>query len=145
VNLKVKKTLSAGLKPIICIGETLEERNGGILENVLTTQIKGAYQDLSADDALKTVIAYEPVWAIGTGVVATDEQAQDTQAFVRSVMKNIYGESVSEAVRIQYGGSMKPDNAKGLLGQKDIDGGLIGGAALKSDSFFAIIAAAEAQ
>lgn len=145
VNLKVKKTLSAGLKPIICIGETLEQRNGGTLESVLNTQIKGAYKDIPTDEALKTVIAYEPVWAIGTGVVATDEQAQETQAFVRSVVKGIYGELVAEAITIQYGGSMKPDNAHGLLAQKDIDGGLIGGAALKSDAFFAIIAAAEAQ
>ncbi|OIP53434.1 MAG: triose-phosphate isomerase [Fibrobacteres bacterium CG2_30_45_31] len=145
VNLKVKKTLSAGLKPIICIGETLEQRNGGHLESVLRTQIVGAYKDISVEDALKSVLAYEPVWAIGTGVVATDEQAQDTQAFVRSVVKEIYGEKVSEALRIQYGGSMKPDNAAGLLAQKDIDGGLIGGAALKPDTFFAIIAAAEAR
>lgn len=145
VNLKVKKTLSAGLTPIICIGETLDERNGGNLESVLSAQIKGAYQDISKEEALNTVIAYEPVWAIGTGVVATDEQAQDTQAFVRSVLQDIYGEEVANALRIQYGGSMKPDNAAGLLGQKDIDGGLIGGAALKADSFFAIISAAEAQ
>lgn len=143
VNLKAKKVLSAGLKPIICIGETLEERQGGQLESVLTAQIKGAYADLSETDALNTVIAYEPVWAIGTGVTATDEQAQETQAFCRSVVKAIYGEKVSESLRIQYGGSMKPDNAKGLLNQKDIDGGLIGGAALKADSFFGIIAPAE--
>ena len=143
VNLKAKKVLSAGLKPIVCIGETLEERQGGKLESVLTTQIKGAYAGLSEADALNSVIAYEPVWAIGTGVTATDEQAQETQAFCRSVVKSIYGEKVSEALRIQYGGSMKPDNAKGLLGQKDIDGGLIGGAALKAETFLGIIAPAE--
>ena len=143
VNLKAKKVLSAGLKPIICIGETLEERNGGKLEAVLTAQVEGAYKDISKEDALKTVIAYEPVWAIGTGVVATDEQAQETQKYVRSLVAKLYGESVAEALRIQYGGSMKPDNADGLLAQKDIDGGLIGGAALKADSFFAIINAAE--
>ncbi len=143
VNLKAKKTLSAGLKPIICIGETLEERQGGKLETVLSTQIKGAYAGLSEVDALNTVIAYEPVWAIGTGVTASDEQAQETQAFCRSVVKEIYGEKVSEALRIQYGGSMKAENAQGLLGQKDIDGGLIGGAALKAETFFGIIAPAE--
>lgn len=143
VNLKAKKVLSAGLKPIVCIGETLEERQGGKLESVLTTQIQGAYAGLSEADALNSVIAYEPVWAIGTGVTATDEQAQETQAFCRSVVKSIYGEKVSEALRIQYGGSMKPDNAKGLLGQKDIDGGLIGGAALKAETFLGIIAPAE--
>ncbi|MDR0515424.1 MAG: triose-phosphate isomerase [Fibromonadaceae bacterium] len=143
VNLKAKKVLSAGLKPIICIGETLGERNGGKLESVLTTQVEGAYKDISESDALKTVIAYEPVWAIGTDVVATDEQAQEAQKYVRSLVAKLYGESVAEALRIQYGGSMKPDNAVGLLSQKDIDGGLIGGAALKADSFFSIIDAAE--
>ncbi|MDR2593744.1 MAG: triose-phosphate isomerase [Fibromonadaceae bacterium] len=143
VNKKAKKVLSAGLKPIICIGETLEQRNGGKLESVLTTQVDGAYKDISKEDALKTVIAYEPVWAIGTGVVATDEQAQEAQKYVRSLVAKLYGESVTEDIRIQYGGSMKPDNADGLLAQKDIDGGLIGGAALKADSFFSIISAAE--
>jgi triosephosphate isomerase len=143
VNKKAKKILSAGLKPIICIGETLDERNGGKLESVLTAQVKGAYKDISKEDALKTVIAYEPVWAIGTGVVATDEQAQEAQKYVRSLVTKLYGESVAEAISIQYGGSMKPDNADGLLSQKDIDGGLIGGASLKADSFFSIIEAAE--
>jgi len=143
VNEKVKKTLAASLKPIICIGETLEDRNGGKLEIVLTTQIKGAYAGLSEAEALQTVIAYEPVWAIGTGVTATDAQAQETQAFCRSVVKDIYGESVSESITIQYGGSMNAGNAAGLLAQKDIDGGLIGGAALKADTFIAIVAAAE--
>jgi len=143
VNEKVKKTLAAALKPIICIGETLAERNGGNLETVLSTQIKGAYAGLSEADALNTVIAYEPVWAIGTGVTASDAQAQDTQAFCRSVVKGIYGEKVSESITIQYGGSMNAANAAGLLGQKDIDGGLIGGAALKAETFIAIVAAAE--
>jgi triosephosphate isomerase len=145
VNLKVKKTLEAGLKPIICIGETLDQRNGGILKEVLGLQIKGAFKDVSAEDAAKCVLAYEPVWAIGTGVTATDEQAQDTQAYARSVVKEIYGEAVAEGMRIQYGGSMKGANAPGLLAQKDIDGGLIGGAGLKADTFKAIIDAAEAK
>jgi len=143
VNLKAKKVLGAGLKPIICIGETLDERKGGKLESVLTTQVNGAYKDISGEDALKTVIAYEPVWAIGTGVVATDEQAQETQKYVRFVVAKLYGEPAAEAIRIQYGGSMNPGNADGLLAQKDIDGGLIGGASLKSDAFFSIISAAE--
>ena len=145
VNLKVKKTLEAGLKPIICIGETLDQRNGGKLEEVLSTQVKGAFEGVSAEDAAKCVLAYEPVWAIGTGVTATDEQAQDPQAFVRSVVKGIYGEAVAEGMRIQYGGSMKGANAAGLLAQKDIDGGLIGGAGLKANTFMEIIAAAEAK
>ena len=145
VNLKVKKTLEAGLKPIICIGETLDQRNGGILKEVLGLQIKGAFKDVSAEDAAKCVLAYEPVWAIGTGVTATDEQAQDTQAYARSVVKEIYGEAVAEGMRIQYGGSMKGANAAGLLAQKDIDGGLIGGAGLKANTFKEIIDAAEAR
>lgn len=143
VNKKTLKVISAGLIPMVCIGETLEEREGGNLETVLSTQIKGAYASVSAEDALKTVVAYEPVWAIGTGVTASDEQAQDTQAFVRSVLAELYGAEVSEKISIQYGGSMKPANAEGLLGQKDIDGGLIGGASLKADMFLAIIASAK--
>lgn len=144
VNKKTKKVLEVGLKPIVCIGETLEERNGGKLETVLKTQVEGAYAGISAADALNTVIAYEPVWAIGTGVTATDEQAQDTQAFVRSLLVAIYGADVAAKISIQYGGSMKPENAQGLLGQNDIDGGLIGGASLKADSFIAIVDAANA-
>jgi triosephosphate isomerase len=139
VNKKVKKVMAAGLTPIICIGETLAEREGGKLEEVLRTQTAGAYAGLTAEEALNTVVAYEPVWAIGTGVVASDEQAQDTQAFVRSVLKDLYSSEVAESISIQYGGSMKPDNAEGLLNQKDIDGGLIGGAALKAESFLGII------
>jgi triosephosphate isomerase len=127
------------LRPIVCIGETLEEREGGQLETVLKTQVEGAYAGISEEDAAKTVIAYEPVWAIGTGVVATTEQAQEAHAFVRSLLKDLYGEKLAESVSIQYGGSMKPDNAPALLAEKDIDGGLIGGAALKADSFFGII------
>ena len=145
VNLKVKKTLEAGLKPIICIGETLDQRQGGILKEVLGLQVKGAFKDVSAEDAAKCVLAYEPVWAIGTGVTATDEQAEETQAYVRSVVKEIYGEAVAEGMRIQYGGSMKGANAAGLLAQKDIDGGLIGGAGLKANTFKEIIDAAEAK
>lgn len=143
VNKKVKKTLAAGLQPIICIGETLAERQGGQLETVLRTQVKGAYEGLSAEQALLTVIAYEPVWAIGTGVTASDDQAQEAHAFVRSLLKDLYGAQVADSISIQYGGSMKPDNAEGLLGQSDIDGGLIGGAALKAESFLGIIAPAE--
>ena len=143
VNKKTQKVLAAGLTPIICIGETLDERNSGRLESVLTTQVNGAYADVSSEDAAKTVIAYEPVWAIGTGVTASDEQAQDAQALVRSLVAKLYGQDIADKVVIQYGGSMKGDNALGLLGQKDIDGGLIGGAALKAETFIAIINAAK--
>ncbi len=144
VNKKTRKVLAAGLTPIVCIGETLDEREGGKLEEVLTTQVKGAYADISEADAAKTIIAYEPVWAIGTGVTATDEQAQDTQAYVRSILKNLYSESLAESVSIQYGGSMKPGNAAGLLGQKDIDGGLIGGASLDAELFLGVITPGDA-
>lgn len=143
VNKKTIKVLEAGLTPIVCIGETLEEREGGKLESVLTTQVKGAYAGISELDAAKTVIAYEPVWAIGTGVTATDEQAQETQAYVRSILKDLYSDDLAQSVSIQYGGSMKPGNAEGLLNQKDIDGGLIGGAALKADLFSGILTAGD--
>jgi triosephosphate isomerase len=137
INAKVKKTLAAGLKPIFCIGETLEEREGGKLESVLTTQVTEGLKDVA--DLSNVVIAYEPVWAIGTGVTATAEQAQDTHKFVRSVIAELYGQSAADAVRIQYGGSVKPANAAELLGQADIDGALVGGAALDPESFFGII------
>ncbi|MCK9181879.1 MAG: triose-phosphate isomerase [Fibrobacteraceae bacterium] len=143
VNLKVKKTLAANIKPIICIGETLPQREANELKTVLSTQITGAFKDVSSADAEKCVLAYEPVWAIGTGKVATDEQAEEAHAYIRSVIKDLYGAKIADEMRIQYGGSMKPGNAAGLLSQNDIDGGLIGGAALKADSFFAIIDAAE--
>jgi triosephosphate isomerase (TIM) len=144
INKKLKKVLEAGLTAIVCVGETLEERNSGRLEEVLKTQITGSYAGVSAEDVAKTVIAYEPVWAIGTGVTATDDQAQETQKYVRSVVAAMSGDAVANGITIQYGGSMKPDNADGLLNQNDIDGGLIGGAALKAETFLGIIKAAEA-
>jgi triosephosphate isomerase len=139
VNKKLKKSLDSGLTPLVCVGETLEERDSGAMNTVLKNQLEGSYADLSEADALKTVIAYEPVWAIGTGKVATDDQAQEAHAYIRSVLKVLYSDSVSESIRIQYGGSMKPGNARGLLGQKDVDGGLIGGASLQAESFIGII------
>ena len=138
VNKRLVAALKNGLKPIVCIGETLEEREGGKTEKVLDTQIKGAFASISADDFKKTVIAYEPVWAIGTGKTATPEMAQETHAFIRKVLASLYG-SAAEEIVIQYGGSMKPENSKELVAQKDIDGGLIGGAALKADSFFDLV------
>ncbi len=142
VNKKAKKALSVGLKPIICVGETLEQRESNITEQVVKTQVEGGYAGLSKEDALKTVIAYEPVWAIGTGKTATSDQAQEVHAAIRALMTNLYDEKTAEAIRIQYGGSMKPGNAAELVGQKDVDGGLIGGAALKADDFLGIISAA---
>lgn len=139
VARKVKAAIAAGLTPIVCVGETKEQREEGVTEKVVEEQVHGAFNSLSADEFNGTVIAYEPVWAIGTGLTATAEQAQDVHSFIRGLLKGLFGESVAEATRIQYGGSMKPGNAGELLAQPDIDGGLIGGAALKADSFEGII------
>jgi triosephosphate isomerase (TIM) len=139
VNKKTKAVLAAGLLPIVCVGETLDERKKGLLTTVVERQVKGAFAGISEADALKCTIAYEPVWAIGTGEVATPEQANEAHAFIRKVFTTIYNKNAADAVRIQYGGSMKPDNAKSLLALSDVDGGLIGGAALKAQDFFGII------
>ena len=142
INAKIKKCLAANLKPIFCIGETLEERDGGKLEEVLRTQITDGLVGIDGEDVADLVIAYEPVWAIGTGRVASAQQAQDAHAFVRSVVKDLYSSEVADRVRIQYGGSMKAENAAELLSQPDIDGGLVGGASLQVESFVALITAA---
>lgn len=139
INAKIKKTLEAGLKPIFCIGETLEEREAGQLEAVLSTQVTEGLKDVSAEDVVKLVVAYEPVWAIGTGVTATPEQAQESHAKVRALLAELYGAEVAAQVRIQYGGSMKAGNSAELLGQEDIDGGLVGGASLEPGSFLDLI------
>ena len=141
INKKVHATLAADLKPILCIGESLEERESGQLESVLTTQLEGSLANVTTEQMADVVIAYEPVWAIGTGVTATPEQAQDTQAFVRSVLANVFGEEVAAATRIQYGGSVKPGNAADLIGREDIDGFLVGGASLDPQSFAEIVSA----
>jgi len=139
INAKIRKAHATELKPIFCIGETLAEREAGKLEEVLRTQITEGLKDVTEKEILETVIAYEPVWAIGTGVTATPEQAQDAHEFVRSVLTDLYGIAVSEKIRIQYGGSVKPGNAAELLGQKDIDGALVGGASLEPASFADLI------
>lgn len=139
VNKKVKAVLAAGLLPIICIGETLNERKSGKMEAVVETQTRGAFANIAKEDAQKCTIAYEPVWAIGTGETATPEQANEAHTFVRKIVTDIYDRDAAESIRIQYGGSMKPANAKELLGQPEVDGGLIGGASLKADSFAGII------
>lgn len=143
INTKLKKALAAELTPLFCIGETLEEREGGKLEEVLRTQVTDGLSGIA--DISNIVVAYEPVWAIGTGVTATAQQAQDTQKFVRSVVEDLYGADAAAAVRIQYGGSVKPANAKELLGQPDIDGALVGGASLDPEMFIELIANAVAE
>jgi triosephosphate isomerase len=141
VNKRLDAVLKAGLIPIVCIGETLAERQGGKLEQVLKTQVTGALAGFTPDQLKTLVIAYEPVWAIGTGVTATTAQAQEAHAFVRSVLRGVVG-GLAEQIRIQYGGSVKADNAKEILGQPDVDGALVGGASLKAADFSAIISAA---
>jgi len=139
VNKKTKAVLEAGLLPIVCVGETLDERKGGKMDSVIESQTNGAFAGISAEDALKCTIAYEPVWAIGTGETATPQQANEAHIFIRKLLTKIYGTSTAEQIRIQYGGSMKPDNAKSLLQQSDVDGGLIGGASLKAADFAGIV------
>ena len=139
VNKRLKAALKAGLIPLVCVGELLEEREGNKTEAVLDKQLKEGLAGITAAEMEKTVIAYEPVWAIGTGKTATPEMAQETHAYIRKVLTNLFGAETAEKVRIQYGGSMKADNAQALVAQKDIDGGLIGGASLKADSFADLI------
>jgi len=139
INAKIKKARETNLKPIFCIGETLAEREAGKLESVLRTQITGGLADVPDKDILETVVAYEPVWAIGTGVTATSQQAQEAHAFVRSVLADLYGSDITSKVRIQYGGSVKPNNAAELMACPDIDGALIGGAALDPQGFLEIV------
>jgi triosephosphate isomerase len=142
INKKVKKAYASGLIPIICVGETLREREKNITNQVVTGQIKGCLKDISAADVEKSIIAYEPVWAIGTGKVATPQQAQEVHELIRKLIGQLYSPTTAEKVVIQYGGSVKPDNAKDLLHQPDIDGALVGGACLKAESFVAIVQAA---
>lgn len=143
VNKKTHAALAAGLKPIVCVGETLEEREADKIEEVITTQINGGLEGVSAADLRNVVVAYEPVWAIGTGKTASPEQAQDVHALIRSLLAKLSDQATADAVRIQYGGSMKPANAAELLSKPDIDGGLIGGAALDPTSFIEIVKAAQ--
>jgi triosephosphate isomerase len=140
VNAKAKAALAVGLVPIVCVGETLGEREADKTSAVVTSQVKDSLADLGAD-LVRCVVAYEPVWAIGTGRTATPGQAQEVHALIRRVLAELATGQVANAVRIQYGGSMKPDNAAELMAQPDIDGGLIGGASLKADSFADIVKA----
>lgn len=139
VNKRLKAALAAGLKPMVCVGELLEDREGGNTEKVLFTQLEGGLAGISPEQMEKIVIAYEPVWAIGTGKTATPEMADATHCYIRQQLGDMFGQDVAAKTRIQYGGSMKADNAASLVAQPNIDGGLIGGASLKADSFADLI------
>lgn len=143
INRKAKKALAGGLRPIICVGETLQEREGGVTQAVVEKQVRGVLEGLTVSDLSRVVIAYEPVWAIGTGRNATPSQAQEVHAFIRSLVGEIFGSEAAGSIVIQYGGSVKPDNSAELLRQNDIDGALVGGACLKADSFGAIVKSAK--
>ncbi len=127
------------LKPIVCVGETLAERQAGITEQVVGTQVRGSLAGLSREQVEETIVAYEPVWAIGTGMTATSQQAQDVHAFIRKVLAGLFDDATARRVRIQYGGSVKPSNARELMGMPDVDGALVGGASLEARSFADII------
>jgi len=145
VNRKVRAAHEATLRPIVCIGETLEQRERGEVEKVLGTQLRGSLAGLVAKELLETVVAYEPVWAIGTGKTATADQAQEAHAFIRQTLAEICDEATADKIRIQYGGSVKPDNANKLMTQPDIDGALVGGASLDPRSFAQIILGAQGK
>ncbi|MEF9896040.1 MAG: triose-phosphate isomerase, partial [Clostridia bacterium] len=139
VNLRTIAAVNAGLKPIVCVGELKDEREGGYTDAIVSYQTLMALIGLTADQVADIVVAYEPVWAIGTGLTATDEQANETIGVIRGAIAGKYGEEVAAKVRIQYGGSMKGSNVKGLMAQPEIDGGLIGGASLKAPDFAQVV------
>ena len=139
VNRKVRATLSHGLKVIFCIGETLKEREEGKTFAVIERQVPGGLRDIRKEEMSSIVIAYEPVWAIGTGKTATPEQAEEVHRFIRKKLVQLYSKEIAESVRIQYGGSVTPENVKGLMGKENIDGALVGGASLKSETFSKIV------
>jgi len=141
VNKRANAALANGLRPIVCVGEMLAEREAGKMETVVAGQVRGSLAGFATPQILETVIAYEPVWAIGTGKTASPAQAQEVHALIRRLLGELFGADVAGQVRIQYGGSVKPDNAKELLGQPDIDGALVGGASLKAGDFAAIVKA----
>ncbi|MFW6155664.1 MAG: triose-phosphate isomerase [Planctomycetota bacterium] len=145
INRKVLKMLADGLKPILCVGELLEQRKADKTDDVVARQVKLGLQDVTADDMARVTLAYEPVWAIGTGEVATPEQAQAVHAMIRGLLAELFNETVAQATRIQYGGSVKAANAGDLLTCEDIDGALVGGASLKGDEFAGIVAAGTKQ
>ena len=139
VNLRTLAALNAGLKAIVCVGETLEQRELGYTETLLKYQTKMALTNVTAEQLKNVIIAYEPVWAIGTGVTATDEQADEGNGFVRAAVAEMFGEAAADEITVQYGGSMNPKNAEGLLAKPNVDGGLIGGASLKAEDFSVVV------
>jgi triosephosphate isomerase len=139
VNRKVKAALAAGLIPIVCVGETLAEREAGKTQEVLDRQVRGGFAGLTPQDFSRIIVAYEPVWAIGTGRTATPEMAAESHRFIRGLVGQQFGEGIASALRILYGCSVKPDNVGGLMAQEEIDGALVGGASLKVDSFVALV------
>lgn len=139
VNLKIKAALANGIKPILCVGETLEQRERNIQQDTVKNQLDNAFMDIDEKDAINVVIAYEPIWAIGTGRTATSNQANEMALFIRESLKDLYSDNSSQKMLILYGGSVKGSNAKELMGQSDIDGALVGGASLKAEEFASII------
>ncbi len=139
VQRKVQAALAAGLRPIVCIGELLEQRQAGETFNVIETQLRAGLSGCNADQAERLVLAYEPIWAIGTGVTATPAQAQDVHRHIRHLLAEMWGETAARGIRVQYGGSVKPDNVMALMAEADIDGALVGGASLEADSFIQIL------
>ena len=139
VNKKIKAALANGLEPIVCVGETLEQRENGVTEQIITSQVEKAFDGIKAEDLDKIIIAYEPIWAIGTGKTATKEDANATIMQIRKKLAQMYGQNEAEGVIIQYGGSVKSSNAKELFEMSDIDGGLVGGASLKPEEFAKIV------
>lgn len=139
VNRKLRIALAHGLRPIMCVGESKPQRDAGEAETIVTAQVRGGLADVTAEQMAEVVIAYEPIWAIGTGDTATSADAQAMHLAIRNTLAELYGDTVAQTVRIQYGGSVKPDNVDELMAQPDIDGALVGGASLKADSFLRII------
>ena len=139
VNKRAKAALAADITPIVCVGESLEQREAGETDGFVAGQTVAAFEGISAEDAVKVIIAYEPIWAIGTGKTATSEQANETIGVIRAAIAKVYGDAIAQQVRIQYGGSMNPKNASELMAMPEIDGGLIGGASLKAEDFSKVV------
>ena len=139
MNRRIKAALGQGLKSIFCVGETLKEREEGQTFSVIERQVEGGLRNLSEKEFETTVIAYEPVWAIGTGKTATPQQAEEVHRFIRERIEKLYSRKTAEGVRIQYGGSVTPENIQGLMSEEDIDGALVGGASLKAETFLKIV------